>query len=462
MMFFLCWLYAGVCNVCAAVRGLRWQGGWLLLSLATAAFADTSPVNGPCPAGIGATVPQDAEALQTLARQLGVRESECLDNAAFLAWYGAILNALGQADAAATRLERSLMIEPESLAARVEYAVALGRSSRWAEAIDLADQLLAERTTPAALRVPLRSYRDYWATRLPGFWSSAQIQFGYSTNLNSGPRQSSHLFTFGGQDVAFDLAAGERPRSGSAVMVELAGGHEAQYGNSDQLYASGVLRLRHSEQYSQTDYVQADGALNWTGPLGTARFYRQLGLGVQLLQGRAAMATVRSGGTYEYIVHNCLVRGGADLEWRRYPDDATLDGIAPGLLIGARCETPGYRLLQPSLQLRLERDYARQDRPGGDQRKIELLLSLRHPLAGGSMETYLSQQWLLDQSGYSPLLENNSLRHLSKSQLKLEYRYPIDTGWLAVTGYNWARQDSNLSLFRTQEQSIWLGLRRQW
>ncbi|MEN9456496.1 MAG: hypothetical protein RL210_2015 [Pseudomonadota bacterium] len=416
-----------------------------------------------CPAGAGQKLPRNVDDLQVLARQLAEREPDCQEQAAFLAWYGAVLNALGQAEAASTRLERALMLEPELLAARVEYAVALGRSSRWGEAVDLADQLLADPSTPQRLRVPLRNYRDYWATRLPGFWGAAQVQLGYSTNLNTAPSRSSHFLTFGGQEFPFDLSESEQPRAGSAVMVELVGGHESQFGNGDQLYATTVLRMRHSEQYNETDYLQADGALNWTGEVNSARFNRLLGASVQILQGGASMAALRGGANYEYSVRNCTLRGGLDLEWRAYPDERTLDGVVPGLIFGGRCDLPGFRMLQPGLHLRLERDYATHpERPGGDQRRLELIAGLRHPLAAGWLETILSRQWLFDQHGYSPLLENNNLRRLDKTQLKLEYKYPIEAGWLAVTGYNWARQDSNLSLFRNQEQSAWLGFRRQW
>jgi hypothetical protein len=44
----------------------------------------------------------------------------------------------------------------------------------------------------------------------------------------------------------------------------------------------------------------------------------------------------------------------------------------------------------------------------------------------------------------------------------MDYTRPLDAGWLLVGTYSWAKQDSNLSLFRINEQSIWLGVRRQW
>lgn len=415
-----------------------------------------------CPAGEGQTVPRQAEALQDLARQLSAIEPECLENADYLAWYGAILNALGDIDAATVRLERALMLSPDLFAARIEYAVALGRSARWAEAVDLAGQLLAEPALPAALRLPLQGYVDYWKTHLPGFWGSAQLQLGYSNNLNSAPLQNSHSLTLGDQQMLLTLSPEETRRAGPMLLTELAGGHESQLDNGNHLYATGVLRARHSETWPQTDYLQLDSALNWTGFASHSRFNRSLGAGVQFLQSELVQSSLRSGAAYEYAASSCSLRSGTDLEWRHYPRRNSLDGIAPSLIFAVRCELPGHPAWLPGLQLRTERDYAHSDRPGGDQRRAELLLSLQNPLAGGWLETAASYQWQRDQNGYSVLLENNTIRQIDKKQARIDYRYPLATGWLALAGYNWAWQDSNLSLFRTREQSIWIGLRRQW
>ena len=430
--------------------------------LAGSLFVLAAPALADCPIGAGDSVPADPDALLALATRLGEREAACLDDAGYLAWYGAVLNALGEIDAATVRLERALMLAPDMVAARVEYAVALGRSAHWAEAADLADQLLAEPGLPQGLRDNLKSLRSYWALQLPGFWGSVQLLVGYSSNLNGAPLQNAHSLTLDDQRLQLTLSPADSRRASTVTLAELAGGYESRLASGDRLYATSVLRARHSGMYADTDYQQFDTAFNWVGAASAARFNRMIGFGAQSLQSELALTTVRAGTTYEYATARCVLQSGVDVEFRHYPQRRTLDGVAPGLTLASRCELDDRTTLQPGLQLRAERDMARRDRPGADQQRIELTASLRRDVLGGWLESSASYQWQSDRDGYSPLLENNSIRHTRKTLAKLEYRYPFQAGWLATAGYNWARQTSNLSLFATGEQSIWLGLRRQW
>jgi tetratricopeptide (TPR) repeat protein len=410
-----------------------------------------------CPAGENSIVPRQAEALNQLSKELSLLEPLCFEDAPYLAWYGAILSAQGQVDAAIVRLERALMRSPDLIAARIEYAVALGRSEHWQEAIDLVDQMLTEPELPETLRQSLKDYRRYWMQNLHRFWGSAQIQLGYSTNLNSAPQQRNHSLTFGDQQLVMVLAPSETERAGSFMLTELAGGYDVQIDQQNQLYTTGLLRYRHSPAYSETDYIQLDTALNWTSG-DQIRLNRQIGLGIQTIRNEIVVAAVRTGAAYEYHQGTCLMRGALDAEWRSYPLNDLLNGFAPAVTLNTRCVVPVYPALQTGLQLRYERDFAKNDRVGGDQTRTELMFNLRHALGGGVVDGIASYQWQTDQTGYSPLLENNSIRNMQKTHLRLEYHYPLRL----ISSYSWSKQRSNISLFQTEEQSVWLGIRMQW
>jgi hypothetical protein len=66
-----------------------------------------------------------------------------------------------------------------------------------------------------------------------------------------------------------------------------------------------------------------------------------------------------------------------------------------------------------------------------------------------------------DQSGYSPLLENNTVRQVQRVAYRAEY------GWTAgrlrpYLSFESLRQQANLPLFDSQNQVLTLGLRSTW
>ncbi len=79
----------------------------------------------------------------------------CIDDAAFLALLGAMLLEDGDAEQALVWLERSLLLDPDSLGARVDHALALAALGQPGALKEVADALRTRGDVPPALRARL-------------------------------------------------------------------------------------------------------------------------------------------------------------------------------------------------------------------------------------------------------------------------------------------------------------------
>jgi hypothetical protein len=153
----------------------------------------------------------------------------------------------------------------------------------------------------------------------------------------------------------------------------------------------------------------------------------------------------------------CSQRLGTEVQQLRYPDSPALDGNYRGLLSQTYCPARGLQL-----QLRLGQDHALQtNRPGGGQSQRSLRMVKDTSVGIGKLSLEIEYTRQNDQSGYSPLLENNTVRQVQRVAHRAEY------GWTAgrlrpYLSFESLRQQANLPLFDSQNQVLTLGLRSTW
>ena len=140
------------------------------------------------------------------------------------------------------------------------------------------------------------------------------------------------------------------------------------------------------------------------------------------------------------------------------PAASELDGRFLGLTAGLACLLGSNRI---TAAVRAGRDMAHRDRPGGDQRQLDLRLAWLGAIGGGTLLADLVLSHQRDQEGYSPLLENNAVRRLKRASLRLEYAYPVAAGWSVLVTADGTLQRSNLELFDIAGRAVYLALRWQ-
>ncbi|PZP49203.1 MAG: hypothetical protein DI596_15860, partial [Azospira oryzae] len=89
-----------------------------------------------CPGDSGEPLPPAGE-LEALEQALASVASQCADHPGYLAYRGAVLNALGRPAEAALLLERALLLDPRRAGAQIDYAEALAALGERASAVAL-------------------------------------------------------------------------------------------------------------------------------------------------------------------------------------------------------------------------------------------------------------------------------------------------------------------------------------
>jgi predicted Zn-dependent protease len=103
---------------------LRSPKSHIRLAALLVAIAACSGVRAACPGDAGEPLPAP-DKLQALEDTLAPLAAECGRHAGYLAYRGAVLNALGRHAEAALLLEQALLLDPARAGAQIDYAEAL-------------------------------------------------------------------------------------------------------------------------------------------------------------------------------------------------------------------------------------------------------------------------------------------------------------------------------------------------
>lgn len=468
----------------------------LFAALAALAVLFCSGAWAACPGDAGEPLPA-AEKLQALEDVLAPRVTECGGHAGYLAYRGAVLNALGRHAEAALLLEQALMRDPERAGAQIDYAEALAALGDNASAAALLRDVASRPDVPAPLRPQLErrlsaiealQRRDAlgalsaeareraWIAE--GWQGTGTLAFklGRDGNLNSAPTRDALTLTLPGGDAVLQLADAFRPRDGGAAKLEAGGQAVRQLEGGAALQLYGDARLRDSPAASDTRYQQVQAGGAWSRPVGApggtsggtsggtinTEGYATFGASISQLRyaGAELYRALRLSASRDARVGlpggDCRPSAGVESESRRYPTAAELEGRYLGLSAGVACNFGVDRLV---LAARGGQDAAQADRPGGNQRQLDLRLVWSRPIGQGRLGADLLWYRQRDAGGYSPLLDNGAARRINRSTLYLEYSYPVAPGWSLLASLEGLAQRSNLELFDVSGRAFYLGAR---
>lgn len=438
----------------------------------------------------------DRNALEKLAdsQQAVAGEHDCLKSAAFHAWRGATLLALGRAVEAVEPLERALLEDPDLPGAQLDLAQALAAQGDTASA----RSFLADMRQRSDLPMPIGSAIDRQlellailpqvAQALSRDWHSRwQLSAlgGADSNLNNAPSNSEITLTFPQGNVTLPLDVSSQPRRGGAGLA--IGQWQGLKVQGDSLWVlQAELRARQTG-HSDTNYQQVDVAASWLqAPAAPRQWVARVAAshlrygGISLLDAtRAALQyqweargrTAQEGRWADYL-EGCRPAATLELEHRRYPSSRGLDGVYEGGAFGWLCRRTSVASATTtsealtantsfySLQARFGSDHPLQDdRPGGAYRRAELRAQWDGPLlAKGRFGAQFTSTRQIDGQPYSVLL-GNLPRHTLRNVLQLEASWPLGDSLSVVGNAEIASQRSNLSVFESSGRSIYVGLR---
>jgi len=429
----------------------------LALAFSPALFAAAAE---PCPDGSRGVPGGDLEAYEA---KLAAQVPACNRDAAFLAWHGAILNRLGRPQAAADQLERALLLAPELMGARIDYADALAAKGEVAAARDLLQQVLRRPDLPAA---SAESIKQRLAQSEPLLWrkeGSVTLWMGHDSNLNSATRASDLALTLPGGELVLPLNGQSRAQGGTSQIVEAAGQAILPFDQGQHLHLYADLAQRHSPSQieTDTDYRQINIAALWRRPwdaqgseTSVSLGYSDLAYDPQQRYHNLRLILARDWAQ----VPPCRPLLGADLERRSYPGNQQLNNHYLGVQGGVACGLA----IPVKLLVGAGREIAEANRPGGDAWRLDARLLAHRPLGPGLIEADLLYTLQRDDDGYSPLLDNGARRRMQRLAARLEYQQALAPGWQGLLTLEASRQYANLALFDIRGQAIHLGLRWRW
>jgi len=451
----------------------------------------------PCSLQPRYPLPEERSALQKLAdtQQAAAAEKGCLQSAAFHAWRGATLLALGRTAEAIEPLERALLHDPDLPGAQLDLAQALAAEGDAASA----HSFLTAMRQRADLPLPIGSAIDRQleslslparvAGVLTAGWQS-RWQFsalaGRDSNLNNAPSTSEITLTFPGQgNVTLPLDVASQARRGNALLGVLQ--WQGLRAKEDALWVLQAELRRRQTAESATTYQQSDIAATWLqAPAAPRQWVARLATGHLEYGASSLLHATRATLQHQWEprgrngladlwadqLAGCRPAGTVELEHRRYPSTPGLDGVYQGLGLGWLCRRSSLAAAGEagadltantafySVQARLGRDRPlREGRPGGAYRRAELRAQWEGPLlAKGRIGAQWSSTRQIDGQAYSVLL-GDVARHTTRHVFQLEASWPVAPGLAVVGNAEVARQSSNLPVFETRQRGVYLGLR---
>lgn len=278
---------------------------------------------------------------------------------------------------------------------------------------------------------------------------------GHDDNANAGLLARRITLSLPGGTTSLPLHPDYRPRADQFALLNFsAWGPERPFAGGNLM---PVVQVRsrvfaHEHEYRQAD-IQA-GLIHRLAPNRAGRYW-QLGAFAQhyRLGGHSLSNTWRLALQKIHESDGCRLGAGGEIENRTY-SGLPLGGTVLWLTSGLGCSAQTGR--HHALVLRLGRDIPHESsRPGGASTLLEATAHVRYPLPG---DRHFSAIWQLsrqtDADPYSPILDNNATRRLSRSLINLALYQPLGPQQGLKLAFDVQRQHANLALFSQRSRQI--------
>ena len=408
------------------------------------------------------TFTESEDAVQSwalLAEQLMSLMPSCLRSSEYFALLGAAqLNSLKNARAVES-LERSLLLDPEGRAARVDYARALYSVGQLFPALGISEGLLLETDYPPGLLVELENRARLWRSETRQNSVYLDIGGGYDSNLNGAPNVSEINLTLSGEEVALSLDNAFQSTKGGYSNFRLANqlrvlAPDYQHGWSNE------MRGRLSED-RRSDLLRLDSRYSFLKTTRSRNWRVDGGLTHLLFGGSPLFSGAQLSGRYHFSTAGQCSPALELVGQRQYfRQQRVLDGIEGKLAGRVQCDLKGNRggFSSISVEVGALRNYSLQSaRPGGNREGWQASIQWQ----SGAFLAQASQTHLDDSAGYSPILIGGEKRWVSRSQVVLQFRQPLRVTRFAATWFVnlfHQNQESNINLFTARDTSFEVGL----
>ena len=361
--------------------------------------------------------------------------------------------------------------DAEEIKQLLSHSQQLISAEHYQEAADLLERLLmlapdtegvADAYQQVLQRLALQQSDPQLVLEPPPKWNTLAIlgaKIGGGNNLNRGPKY---------QQGILELAKNQQPQAGYGL--ETYGNFQANtlLGNATQLNLHTQFQQRSTNRYNFTDYINLNGGFNLQHALNNQD---QISLALYgnfiRYDNGSQYYAVDVQSRYRWRRSNiCQPQIGVDLQWQHQLNNNIFDQLYTSLHTSLHCQ---FSTGLYSLELGTGNAWALHDSPGGNQARLNTQIT--HTLQNNwiidhaNLSSYLRFNYQHDQTGYSPILNNNAIRRLQRLSIGSQYRWPISRRygyWSGVFSISWQRQYSNIQLFEFNSLESWIGIEVVW
>lgn len=430
---------------------------WLygpLLAAAVSCTAHATQANTAC-----ALLPPDTTA-ETALSALRTMGPQCYKDGAFLYELGRLLNQTRQYAEAIDPLEGALLHQPDHWPSQLEYAIALEGTGDHHSALGLLQILQQNPAIDNTIRQQIESlmHKPQPSTKNMQL-GTVSLAAGYDSNLLRRTSQSQFVLTTPIGPLPVTLSDDQLPIAGTYLLANAS--YDIGWASSPntqwRLSLAGSHRTSANlpiADQGQLGLILVRSAIDARGPYLLAQYQAltraaapalrqtQLGLGYDLTAGP-------NGG--------CRQRLGLEYQHLAYPQSPEVNGHYAGLVSITNCPPWGLQF-----QISAGKDQQNQaDRPGGAQSQVSARVA-KHVYWE---TTQLALEWeatrTQDHAGYSPLLQDNARRRVSRQAYRLECSWTLNkvNPYISI---EWQDQRSNIAMFESKARLLAVGVRASW
>jgi hypothetical protein len=291
---------------------------------------------------------------------------------------------------------------------------------------------------------------------------------GGGTNLNKAPLDDRITLTFPDGDIQLPLDKKQQPKPGFGIEGLVLINAAKPLNNNKAINLTAQLQQRSTDQTNFTDYTRFNASASLRQRLSGGDD-AGLTLFTDILEydnnERFYMFDL-SADYHWQTEHICSPELGIDWQWQHQKDTSLYDMIYSAGAVAVQCNmgNQAYRLI-----VNAGREWAMNDRPGGDQWRFRGLLQQRWNLNGlidgDFLNSTIDLTYQKDVNTYSPWLDQGNPRSMGRLSLNTQYRWPIyrsDSQWWGTVRISWEKQQSNIQLFEYEAFESWLGIEVMW
>ena len=357
-------------------------------------------------------------------------------------------------------LEHVVALNPRFAGAWLDLALATYQSGNPAAALEHLDYLRSQFTLPAALAAQVDHWYARWQTPVttPGWEGEVLLGAGHDTNANAGLANSQLTLSLPGGNSVFDVDGAYLPHTDQFGLLTISARGPGREIGIGQLHPLVVVRTKQFSQSSGFSTVDLQPGLAYIYPASDhASWQTHLWVRHYRMGGEGLFDGLRLGVQYLQPWRDCRTHVGTEVEVRKYQRVPALGGTFFNISTGLGCRWVGGASMSGILKLGQEQAPA--ERPGGGNQSAELSLVYDQALSPTqSLQVSWQMASTTDQSGYSPLLDNNATRNQLRHTIALGLRQALWSQWEARLSYEYFNQRANPALFEQQGQLLMLGL----